>query len=383
MIKRVITGKESEKLLSIEYNPLSKEWKLSSKSGKTICCVPSERSLVKFENLKEEKKATIEKLKNYPKEKFPESRQDISLTHDRVYLALCKECSECEDIELEPFALARLFTLLAEEGFVIDWGRRKTVFVEVRKGLLESFRVVLRGGDYITQKLSGSRGISEEEAERLKRLEGLSLREVEEAVREIIQLSGYNFEGKKVLLTGGGSRLKGLKSLFSETIVFTLCEPEYAVCLGACLREVLKNPYPDFRKKGITQEEIRRIAYAGGFILVAFVLGWFAMDRLYSVERLREVQRAEFKKLFPNEPIVSLHQQVKAKVSTGEEFKLTKLFIKAQDSLKPGMKLYSFEYLEGKLTIRGEADRSLLEGLKLHSTKETPAGKVEFELVVQ
>ncbi|MDW8032264.1 MAG: cell division protein FtsA [Aquificaceae bacterium] len=382
MIRKVVTAKDGEKSLSVEYNPLSREWKLSSKRGKTICSVPSDRSLVKFEDFKsEEKKATLERLKAYARERFPESRQDTSLTHNRVYLALCKDCADCEEVELEPFALARLYSLHSQEGFLIDWGRRKTVFVEVKGGLLQSFRVVLKGGDYLTRKLSESRNINLEEGERLKRSEGMSLKEVEEAVKDILELSGYSLEGK-VLLTGGGSRLKGLRSLFPESIDLTLCEREYAVCLGVCLREVLKNPYPSFRKKDLTPEDIRKLAYSGSGVLVAFALSLFGMQKLYSVESLKEAQRAEFKKLFPKEPIVSLHQQVRAKVSTGEEFRLTKLLVKAQESLKPGMKLYSFEYAEGRLTLRGEADRSLLEGIKLHSTKETPTGKVEFELRV-
>lgn len=381
MIKRTITAKDGGKSLSIEYNPLSKEWRLSPKSGKLVCSVPSDRCLIKLEESQEKaKREAVEKLKAYARERFPKSKHDISYTHDRVYLALCRDCEDCENIELEPFALARLFSLHGEDGLVIDWGRRKTVFVEVRDGLLESFRVVLRGGDYISLKLSEGRGISMEEAEILKRAEGIRLREVEEAVREILDLSGYDFEKERVLLVGGGSRLKGLKGLFSETPSLDYCEPEYAVCLGTGLREVLKNPYPNFTKKGLTQKEIRYAAYVGSALLVASLISLFAMQRFYSTESLKDAQRAEFKKLFPKEPIVSLHQQVKAKVSTGEAFRLTKLLSKARESLKPGMRLYSFEYAEGRLSIKGDADRSLLEGIKLTSTKETPTGKVEFEL---
>ena len=47
-----------------------------------------------------------------------------------------------------------------------------------------------------------------------------------------------------------------------------------------------------------------------------FFLSLFAMERLYSAEKLRELQRPEFKRLFPKEPIVSLYDQVRAKVST-------------------------------------------------------------------
>ncbi|MEJ5339246.1 MAG: hypothetical protein ACK42C_04775 [Aquificaceae bacterium] len=383
MLKKVVTAKDGEKSLSIEYSSLSKEWRTSQKSGRVLCCVPSDRVFIKVESYtQEDKKTKLSELKNYAREKFPESRHDIRLSEGRAYLALCRSCEDCEAIELEPFALARLGSLYGDEIFVIDWGRRKTVFVELRDSVLQSFRVVMRGGDYISRKLSEVRGISHEEGERLKRLEGITLREVEEAVKEILELSGYNFEGKRVLLTGGGSRLRGLRGLFPEALELRHCEPEYAVCLGACLREVLKNSYPDFVQRELTPQGMKRLAYVGAGMGIAFMLSLFAMHRVYSVETLRDAQRTEFKKLFPREPIVSLQEQVRAKVSTGEEYRLTKLFSRAQESLRPGMKLYSFEYADGRLTIKGEADRNTLEGLKLQSIKETPTGKVEFELRV-
>lgn len=383
MLRRVITAKDGEKVLSLEYSLISKDWKLSKKSGKVLCLVPSDRSFIKVERFEEQnKKAVISRLKEYAKERFPESKMDFSIVQDRIYTAFCRDCDSCDYVELEPFALARLYQMYGKDGFVIDWGRRKTVFVEVRDGFLQSFRVVLRGGEYITQKLAESRGVSIKEAENMKRLEGLSLKEVEESVKEVLELSGYSFENKSVLLVGGGSKLKGLRALFSETLRFDLCEPEYAVCLGACLRELLKNPYPDFTKKELTQEDIKSLTFSVGGLVLMFILSLYAIQRLYSVEELKEAQRAEFKKLFPREPIVSLHEQVKTKVSTGEEYKLTKLLLKSRESLKPGMKLYRFEYADGRLTLKGEADRELLRGLKLHSTKDTTGGRVEFEVRV-
>ncbi|MCS6957824.1 MAG: cell division FtsA domain-containing protein [Aquificaceae bacterium] len=381
MLRRVITAKEGEKLFSLEYSPISKNWHVSSKRGKILCVVPSDRCFIRTERYKKhERKSTVQTLKAYAREKFPESRYDVGYVDDRLYLALYRNFNRCEFVELEPFALARLFSLYSNNGFAIDWGRRKTVFVEVEGGLLKSFRVVLRGGDYITQRVCEAKSLSLEEAEKLKKSEGLSLAEVKASVEEILELSGYSFEERKVLLTGGGSRLKGLEGLFPQVIPLTYCEPEYAVCLGACLREVLKNPYPDFTRRELSQEDLRKIAFSGVGIAVAFFVSLLAMQRLYSTQELRELQRTEFKKLFPREPIVSLHQQVRAKVSTGEEYRLTKLFVKAQESLKPGMKLYRFEYADGRLSVKGEADRKTLEGLKLQSTKETPAGSVEFEI---
>ena len=375
MIKRVVSAKEGEKRLSVEYNPITKSWQVSKRFGRLICVVPSHKSLIKVEGRKR-----IEDLRAYVKERFPESRYDIKLLEDRAYIALCRDCSECENIELEPFALARLFSLYEKEGFVIDFGKSKTVFVEVEGGLLRSFRVVMRGGDYLTQRVMEKRNIGFEEAEKLKRSEGLNLEEVREGLLEILELSGYSFEEKTLLLTGGGSRLRGLRGVFKRVIDLRACEPEYAVCLGACLREVLKNPYPDFTRKELSKQYIKRIAYTGASMGLLFFLSLFAMERLYSAEKLRELQRSEFKRLFPKEPIVSLYDQVRAKVSTGEEYRLTKALLKVQDNLKPGMRIYTFEYAEGRFIIKGEAERSLLEGIRPYAIKETTTGKVEFEI---
>ncbi len=380
-LKRVISAKDGEKSLSLEYSLLYKEWKISQKTGRLITCIPSDRVLIKVEAYAQEsKRAKAKELMQYVKERFSDARYDIKLSQGRAYLALCRGCEQYEGVELEPFALARLGSLYGDELFVIDWGRRKTVFVEIREGFLRSFRLVLRGGNYLTQRLAEGRSLDYESAERLKRSEGLSAKEIREGVEEILGLSGYNFEDHKVLLTGGGSRMRGLKSLFPEAVELTYCEPEYAVCLGTCLREVLKNPYPDFAQRELSPQEMKRLAYVGGGVAVAFFLSFFAMQRLYSVEKLRDIQRTEFKKHFPKEPIISLYEQVRAKVSSGEEYKLTKLLLRAQESLKPGMRLYRIEYAEGRLTVKGEAERKTLEGLKLFSTKETPTGKVEFEL---
>jgi len=116
MIKRVVSAKEGEKRLSVEYNPITKSWQVSKRFGRLICVVPSHKSLIKVEGRKR-----IEDLRAYVKERFPESRYDIKLLEDRAYIALCRDCSECENIELEPFALARLFSLYEKEGFVIDF----------------------------------------------------------------------------------------------------------------------------------------------------------------------------------------------------------------------------------------------------------------------
>ncbi|MFN3870405.1 MAG: cell division FtsA domain-containing protein [Aquificaceae bacterium] len=378
---RVITAKEGGKTLSIEYNPFSKKWNITKRQGKVVCVIPSQKVLIKVEDYTDKKKKK-EQLISYVKERFPDARYHIKFADKKAYLALCRDCVPCKGIEPEPFALARLFSLYEKNGFIIDWGRNKTVFVEIREGFLKSFRVILRGGDYISNRISKEKNVPFERAEALKREQGLALEEVKDAVQEILSMAGYELKGEALMLTGGGSKTKGLKEYFQRVITLREVAPEYAVCLGTCLREVIKNPYPDFKEEEISKKDLRRVLYVGGGLALAFFVSLFGMEKLYSVEELRDIQRAEFKRLFPKEPIVSLKDQVRAKVSTAEEYQLTKLLLKAEESLKPGMKLYTFEYFDGKLTIKGEAPRSLLEGVKVRSLKDIGSDKVEFEVVL-
>lgn len=381
MIRKVVTAQDGNKTLSIEYNPISKQWKHTNRHTTPICSQPSDRTLVKVEKFSpEERKQKLNDLRLYLRDNFSDARYDLKPYQNLVYMAVCRDCNQCEDVELEVFSLARLLSLYTERGLIIDWGRRKTTFVEIDGGLFKSFRVVLRGGDHIDRTIAQTRNLTLQEAENLKKAEGLSIPEVREVVEETLRLSGYRLGDQKVLLTGGGSRLKGLKDLFPQTIELTHCEPEHAVCLGACLREVLKNPYPDFKRKELSPQDIRRFTYAAGLVLLGFFLSFSATKRLFPVEALKEEQRTEFKKLFPNEPIISLQEQVRSKVSTSEDYRLTKLFISLQRDLRPGMKLYRFEYADGRLLVRGEADRKLVEGMDLPSLKTTPTGTVEFEM---
>lgn len=382
-LERVYTGIDGEKTFSVSHGLFRKTWSASNAKGTGINVVPSDLCLIKIEQAFTK---SISKLRSYfgleIESKFGDLPFDLSLAGDRVYIALHRypKAKDYSHIELEPFALARLLSLLTDEGIIIDIGRRKTTFVQIEKGFLKSYRVIMDGTDYLIDLITRKRDISGEDAKSLLINKGLELNEVKEGIESILKQSGYRLNETKVLLCGGGANLKGLGELFSNTIQNNFCKPELASAFGASLKYVLTNPYPTFQFRALSKEDLRKVTVLGGLSLVLFFASLFAIDKLYSIQNLREIERAEFKKTFPNTPIVSLHEQIRSKVSAGDKYALTRRLKELSQMIDPGMKIISFDYSDGILRIKGEAESQLSSKIKAKSIKQTPKGIVEFEM---
>lgn len=386
LLDRVYTGIDQEKTYSISYNPLKKTWLQSNYRGIPIYVVPSDLCLIKVEQAFTK---SISKLRSYYslelENKFSGLPFDVSLFGERVFIATYRDskANDYPHIELEPFALARLLSLLTEEGIIIDIGRRKTTFVQIEKGLFKSFRVVMDGTQYLEYLLIKKRNINEEEAKSLLINKGIELGEVREAIESILKQSGYRLNETGVLLTGGGAYLKGIEELFQNRIQNKFCKPELSSAFGASLKYAVQNPYPTFQFKALSKEELRKVVALSGLSIALFFLSVFAIDKLYSPQNLREIERAEFKKIFPNTPIVSLHEQIRAKVASGEKYEFTKKLKALSDTLEPGIKIISFDYSEGILQVKGEGDSQGSSKIKAKSFKQTPRGTVEFEVEIK
>jgi len=148
---------------------------------------------------------------------------------------------------------------------IIDFGASSTKVFIVERGILRTSHVINRGSQDITLAISKSMGISFEEAEKIKKTQGLLKQANGNSILEVSSITldyilaeigrvvlGYNRKsGKKIskiLLTGGGSLLKGLEekaSLAFETSV-ELSNPFSKVEYPAFLEEVLKTAGPEF-----------------------------------------------------------------------------------------------------------------------------------------
>jgi len=177
--------------------------------------------------------------------------------------------------EIEIFSTIRtISTKPGESIMIIDFGSGSTKIYVIESGIVRDSHVIGRGSQNISISLSRALGISMEQAERMKRENGL-LKEHDDTyqisslvVNSIFSEANkvllnyqkkYNKTVSKIILTGGGSTIKGLidvanKELVSSVIIsdpfsnlrypaflakiLKLAGPEFAVAIGVALRKI-------------------------------------------------------------------------------------------------------------------------------------------------
>lgn len=158
---------------------------------------------------------------------------------------------------------------------LMDFGASKTKISIIEEGVVRVFHIVNRGGADITKNINSSLGVTFAEAEKLKRLVGLDMNNNRD-VADIVRLSVeyiladansvvFNYQKKynkvisKIILTGGGSLIKGLvektSSNFHTEVVYSnpfskteapaflapileVSGPEFSVAVGLALRQL-------------------------------------------------------------------------------------------------------------------------------------------------
>jgi type IV pilus assembly protein PilM len=148
---------------------------------------------------------------------------------------------------------------------IVDFGSSATKVYIVERGILRTSHVINRGSQDITIAISKSMGITFEEAEKIKRTQGLVSQVKGNAVPEAtsitldfilseigrVVMNYYRKEGKKaskMYLTGGGVLLKGFKEKAQLTfdMPVEIANPFSKLEYPAFLEEVLKNAGPEF-----------------------------------------------------------------------------------------------------------------------------------------
>lgn len=173
---------------------------------------------------------------------------------------------ESSFFEIEIFSSMRsVIDQSLETVMVFDMGAGSTKLYVIERGILRASHTVNRGSQEITLGLSRALGMSIGDAEHLKRTVGISKEPEHANTNEIIALNldyiftetnrvigsferKYNKSISKVVLTGGGSLLKGFldlaKQKFETEVV--LGDPFSKVEAPAFLEPVLKNAGPEF-----------------------------------------------------------------------------------------------------------------------------------------
>jgi len=148
---------------------------------------------------------------------------------------------------------------------IIDFGASTTKVFMVERGILKASHVINRGSQDITISISKSLNITFDEAEKLKRLQGISENNTQTNVTDVTSVTiDYilsevsriiiSYERKylkkinRVVLTGGGSLLKGLKDKTQNSLntPVEIADPFSKIEYPAFLDEVLRNAGPEF-----------------------------------------------------------------------------------------------------------------------------------------
>lgn len=201
--------------------------------------------------------------------------QNDAITRYRTIVDGCKLSTGF--FEIEVFSSIRSnFEHELSLVLLMDFGASRTKLSIVEFGIVKSFHVVGRGSADITDSISKSLSISFPEAEKKKRDFGLYGDPNEKSLADTIKIhtdyifsetnnvllgyeKKYNRTISKVILTGGGALLKGLKEVaennfkaeveighpFSKVVapafldkVLESTGPEFAVALGLALRKL-------------------------------------------------------------------------------------------------------------------------------------------------
>ncbi len=357
----VWTGVYGEKVFSVEVPRLRRVWRPTSKTGRKIYVVPSNLCFVRLGRREIKDPGDLRKsVALEVEEKFGNVLWDIRVLEETYILAVVRDFEIPRDayaLDPEVFSLARSARALGLDSCtVVNLERDRTTFVRVRGGRLSAYRVVLRG------------------------CEGRK-----EDLEKIVEDSGWDLSGERVLLSGSLADPEGFRDLFGDVVKIKDPPPPLIPAFGSALRYVLPDEAPDFREEEVSPSDLRRFVFihtlAGAVFLTSLFLSDLLADR--SVKKLRDLQREIFKTEFPDLPTAGILDQLRA-MAGGGKAEVTDLLIKVSPELSEGIRLYRIEFNGVELKIVGEAKRrDLVEGLETKSVRKTPEGTYEFEVVVR
>ncbi len=204
----------------------------------------------------------------------------VATQNDAVsrYRSIVSQCNlSASFLEIEVFSSVRAnFEHELSPVLLIDFGAARTKLSIVEFGMIKSYHTIDRGGADISNSISKSLNISFAEAEKMKKDYGLFENPSEKSLADIIRVhvdyifsetnsvlmgyeKKYNQAVSKIIFTGGGSSLKGLKEVamnnfqaevevgrpfskveapaFLEKVLLTM-GPEFAVAIGLALRKL-------------------------------------------------------------------------------------------------------------------------------------------------
>jgi hypothetical protein len=292
-------------------------------------------------------------------------------------------------LDAEPLAYLRAATFCGvHNALIIDLGATKTTLCAVVEQQIEWVRVMMRGGRQITSHLAQENGITQEQAEDLKRRKGCELGVCQNFVAELLEEAMINkttpFE--QVLLCGGGAAMLGLKSFLSlrlgiEPQTFPLPPPlsayQHVSAFGAALAERPGQPRVRLMVGSSENAKVGGVdpwIFLGVVWAIAILLGIFDIETRIGTLRKRQVQaknelvqvlspwvpgiEKERDKLTAAAMVDRLKSSIEARKAQRQQSVryISDTFARMATALRenPKAEIRNFSYEEGKVVISGE-----------------------------
>ena len=383
----IYTGVDGEKTFSVDYSLLKKKWTQSSREGRRIYVIPSDKCIVIHKETDIKDHQLLRKtLALEFEERFSNIEWDMKLKGSRYCAVIFRDFEKPQDayaLDSEIHALIRsaVFNEFTD-GYILDMGRRKTTLIRLEGGELREYRVILRGGNFIEEEVSRKQGEGAVGVIREKGLEDIT---VKRCFESILGIYLERLGNSPVFLSGGWSRLRGMDSYLGRVYRNRYVRPELNSAFGSAIKYVVSDCAPDFRTEGISEKELRRYLVSIGFAVLVLAGSLWGIKYLGDsiVKHWREEEKKLFSEKFPGLPAVAVREQVKA-FSSSRRFPLLRKMSEISLRLQKGMKIYSFEYTMGVLKVKGEgSSKELIDKLSPKKVKKTPNGTYEFEVEVK
>ena len=208
-------------------------------------------------------------------------------------------------LEAEPLCYLRAARFAGiQNALVVDFGASKTVFCGIENGNMGTVRVLLRGGDRLTEEVMEATSTSRDKAEIFKREQGVNHLAIRQFYRELVEeaLLPSPLPYRNVLLCGGGSATPGLLQMLTDLwgadvdvepfpLPGDLLPTDHVVAFGAALAG-----RPNALKLQMDHSYRHVVAGGGGPLQVAplVMVGVLMLLMVVSTEtRLRGVQAKE------------------------------------------------------------------------------------------
>lgn len=426
-------GKTETRQVYLELGWKSAKVTESSRSARTVASVPS--SLLTFrhfslpftdrkrvrEIIKEELSDTIA----FPMEEAiwdsytsPKGEIFVIITRQKMLQEMLQQYpANYQMLDAEPCALARcaLYSGI-KDGLIIDFGASKTVFCGLREGHIDLIKVLLKGGDFITETLASEMKLSSEEAEQLKRGKGLGSPVVKDLIIRLMRSANLPlpFPYPAIVISGRGAQMEGLKNFLEESLktpVTTFKLPEglspyaHPVAFGMALNEKEHGISVNLmEEKKVETGSLKPwiIAILIPIIIMSASLKLRESNLKHEIKNYTSEMETIVKKEFPEikyvrEPVSQFREQLESKklLLQGQGTDLLNTFDQIAKVISgKDIKIYEIDLNESTLTLTGETSsyqeiellrKKLAESFKkaeLREGKTLPSKRITFTIIL-